>query len=126
MALFQQYDQIGRCAGLEPIIAKLIIFKCIEQAKRVVDAYRIFHKMITVVIHLEFNTNILVGHVLEFCQLMDLFFQIIVYFLFGNSAEIDIRFAHGNVVQVVQITEYAYFSKFGHSRQHSKLNMAIR
>ena len=98
MASLQQFNQIRRCACFEPIVAELIIFKCVEQAERVIYADGIFYEMITVVILFEFSAGFLICHGLYICQLMKFFFQVVVYLLFGNTTDIDIGFTHGNVV----------------------------
>ena len=45
-----------------------------------------------------------------------------MYFLIADTAKSNVFIPHGKIFQVVQVTEHAYLTEFGHSRQHGKLD----
>ena len=48
-----------------------------------------------------------------------------MYLLFGDSTDGNKRLVHGDVIQIVQVTEHTDFAKLGHSRQQGKLDAAV-
>ena len=48
-----------------------------------------------------------------------------MYFLIADTAKSDIFVPHGKIFQVVQVTEHAYLTEFGHSREHGKLDTPV-
>ena len=56
---------------------------------------------------------------------MKLGFQVFMDFTLANTAYPNIIIPHRDILQVIQVTEYAYLSKLGHSRQHSELDTAV-
>ena len=125
MMSFQKFHQISRRACFKPIITEFIILKRIKQAERIVNTNCIFHKMVAIIALFQLSTSLFVGHFLGHCQFMQFCFQIRMNFLFGYSTQIHIRLTHRYVIQIIQITEYAYLTKFSDSRQHRKFNIPI-
>ena len=81
--------------------------------------------MIAVISPLQLGTGFLVGHFLSVCQLVKLFFKIIVNLLSGYSAKTDIHFLHGNIIQVIQVTEYADLAEFSDPGKESQFDTAV-
>ena len=125
MVAFQQFYQVGGCSRLEPVTAEFLIFKSIQQAERVVDTFGVLYEMIAVISPLQLGTGFLVGHFLSVCQLVKLFFKIIVNLLPGYSAKTDIHFLHGNIIQVIQVTEYADLAEFSDPGKESQFDTAV-
>ena len=80
MVVFEQLYQIGRDAGFEPVVVELFVLKGVEQAERVVDAFRVFYKVVAVVTRLQFLVCLLVCYFLCGCQFVDFFFEVVVDF----------------------------------------------
>ena len=56
---------------------------------------------------------------------MNVRFKILMYFLFGYSADFHIIGIHRKISQIVQITEYAHFTEFGYSGEKGQFDVAI-
>ena len=82
--------------------------------------------MITIVTLFQFGSGLLVSHLLRGSQLMQFFFQILMYFPLRHSTDRDKRFVHRNIIQIIQVTEYAYLTKLRNSRQQSELDAAVQ
>ena len=125
MTALQQLYQVGRSPRLEPVAAELIIFKSIEQAERIVDAFGIFGKMVAIVTFLQFGTCFFVSHLTGSSQFVKFFFKIVVYLLFGHPTNADVGFVHGDIVEIVQVAEYAYFTKLRNSGKEGELDAPV-
>ena len=125
MIAFQQFHKVSGRSGLKPIVTEFHLKECIQQTERIVDAVRVFCKVITVIARFQFIAHFLIRHFLRGCQFVQIFFKIKVYLLFGDSTDGNERLVHGDIIQIVQVTEHAYFAKLGHSRQQGKLDAAV-
>ena len=125
MMFLQQFHQIRRGTGFEPIIIDLPIFKSIKQTERVIHANGFVSKMIAIIILFQFYTEFLIRQTLGFCKFMKLNLQIVMDFFITNATDFNIFFPHRNIVQVIQVTEYAYLAKLRDTCQHSKSDTAI-
>ena len=56
---------------------------------------------------------------------MNILVKILMKFSITDTAEFRIAIVHGDVHQVIQITEHAYLAELRHARQHSKINRAV-
>ena len=123
--VLQQFHQVGRRAGLEPIAAHLLLVQRIEQAERIVNAFGVGGEMITVVIGLQPGAHRVVLHSLRRGKRTDTRPEISVKLRFGNAAKIEEPFIHRDVFQVVQVAEYTHFAELGNAGEQGKLNVAV-
>ena len=49
-----------------------------------------------------------------------------MYFPLRHSTDRDKRFVHRNIIQIIQVTEYAYLTKLRYSCQQSELDAAVQ
>ena len=122
---FQQFYQVSRRTRLEPVTAELFIFKSIQQAERIIDPFSVLYKMITVISPLQLGAGFLIGHFLRIRQFVKFFFKIVMDFLLGHSAKSDIHFLHGNIIQIIQVTEYADLAKLGDPGKESQFDTTV-
>ena len=99
--------------------------ECVQQAERVVNVIAVFHEVIPVVGLFQFGFGFLFGHSVLLTQFDDVFLEVAVKFFFGNAAYIGKSVVHGNVHQVVQVTEHADLAELGHSGEQGKLDVAV-
>ena len=125
MIAFQQFHKVSGRSGLKPIVTEFHLKECIQQTERIIDAVRVFCKVVTVIAGLQFIAYFLIRHFLRGCQFVQVFFKIKMYLLFGDSTDGNERLVHGDVIQIVQVTEHTYFAELGHSRQQGKLDAAV-
>ena len=125
MMAFQQLHQIGRGSRFEPVTAEFHFGKSIEQAEGIVYSYCVLREMITVIACFQFPAHFVIGHVLASAQFVQLFLKAGMYFLFCYSTYLDVSVIHRNIVQIIQITEYAHFTKFGYSCQQGETDILI-
>ena len=125
MIASQQLHKVSRRSGFKPIVAEFHLKECIQQTEGIVDAVRVFCKVITVIARFQFIAHFLIRHFLRGCQLVQVFFKIKMYLLFSNSTDGNKRLVHGDVIQIVQVTEHTDFTELGHSRQQGKLDAAV-
>ena len=81
--------------------------------------------MIAVIACFQLAADILVRHLLRIGQPVKLILKVGMYFLFGDAAELDIKVVHRDIIQVVQVAEYAYFTILCNPCQYRKLDVAV-
>ena len=121
----QQFYQIGRSTRFKPIISKFHFIERIQQAERIVNADRIFHKMIPVIAFLQFTAHLFITHPLPVGKFVQFLLQISPYFLFSDAAQCHVTFVHRQINQIVQSTEHTHFTKLSDTGQKSKPDVSI-
>ena len=113
----EQFDEVGRCACLKPVAAEPPVGKGIEQAERIVHTDGIFCEMIPVVVCFQLRTSFLITHARSCGQFVNILFKIGINFFLTDTADFGILVNHGNVTQVIQITEHADLAELSYSRE---------
>ena len=121
----QEFYQIGRSTRFKPIISKFHFIERIQQAERIVNADRIFHKMVPVIACLQFTAHLFITHPLPVGKFVQLLIQIGPYFLLGDAAQCHVTFVHRQIDQIVQSTEHTHFTKLGDTGQKSEPDVSI-
>ena len=81
--------------------------------------------MIPVVVCFQFRTSFLIAHVCSCGQFVNILFKIGINFFLTDTADFGILVNHGNVTQVIQITEHADLTELGHSREQGKADASV-
>ena len=81
--------------------------------------------MIAVVIGFQFLAGLFVTHPGSCSQFMDVFFKPGMDFLLTDTANLCILVNHGNIPQVVQVTEHTDFAELGHTCQQSEADASV-
>ena len=121
----EQFDKVSRCACLKPVAAELFLRKRIEQTERIVHAYGIFREVIAIVIGFQLRTSLFISQARSCSQHVNVFLKIRMDFLFADAADFHVTVVHGDVHQVIQITEHADLTELGHSRKQGKADAPV-
>ena len=81
--------------------------------------------MIAVVIGFQFLAGLFVTHPGSCSQFMDIFLKPGMDFLLTDTANLCILVNHGNIPQVVQVTEHTDFAELGHTCQQGKADASV-
>ena len=81
--------------------------------------------MIAVIILFQLRTGLLVRLTVGLGKTPDGLFEILVQFRLGNAAQVVIAMVHRNVVQVVEVAEYAHLPELRNPCQKSELDVAV-
>ena len=121
----EQFDEVGRCSSLKPVTAEPSVGKGIQQAERIVHAYRLIAEVITVIIGFQLCTSLFISQARSCSQRMNVFLKIRMDFLLADAADFHVAVVHGDVHQVVQIAEHADLAELGHSRKQGKADAPV-
>ena len=110
----------------KPIIAEHTAVQCIEYAKGVVyTLLGVFVKMVTVEVDAHALIAFIFGHVVIVGQLTYAVVKVCMKFLLRDATDVGICWQHGDVYQIVQVTEHAHLSELRHTSEESEADVAV-
>ena len=111
----EQADEVGWCAGTEPIIPYALFVESIEQAERCIDIGHFLTEMVSVVLLFQHLFHFLNSAMVILCHGGDGFSEITFHFLLRDATQGFIPCVHADVIRLVESAEYADLREFGHS-----------
>ena len=81
--------------------------------------------MITVVVFLQQFTSFGIIHAQCISKRMNVLVKILMKFSITDTTEFRITVVHGDVHQVIQITEHTHLAELRHAHQHGKMNRTV-
>lgn len=126
ITLLQQLHEISGRSRLEPVASELSLAESVEEAERIVYPLGLRREAVSVVHLPQFPAGLVTVHALRLRQLMQALFHIPVDLAFGNAAQRYISVVHRDVVQVVEVAEYAHLAELCHPREHGEPDMPVQ
>ena len=103
----QPFYKVGRRAGIKPVAADTTVTQGIKQAERIVDILGPIAEMIAVVVIFQQFQSFFVGNLLPVGKRLHTILNIVLQLLLRNTANRRVFSLHRNILQIVQLAEYA-------------------
>ena len=125
MHLPQAFDEEGGRPGLKPVGIEFPVRKSVQEAVGIIDSLGILVKAVPVVSPAKLFQALLCREALFIRQLSDLRKKSLPHFLIRDSTYIRVFRIHGNISELVQITENTDLAELGHSCDKDKSNVSF-
>ena len=121
----QHLDKICRSARTNPIVGVVMVLECVEKAEGVEHVWRRLGEMIAVILDLQALYGFFACCLESLSKVIDIVGHGSEHLLRGYTAHSSIVGAHGYVLQVVKLAEYAELRELGDAGEENKLEIWI-
>ena len=123
--LAQHFDEEGRRTALEPVVPQRPVLQGIEQAEGVEDVGRPGREMVAVVSCLQRLQRLFRRHLFLFGKALHVVRHLLLHLLHADAADGgEIRF-QGDVLQVVQLAEYAELGELRDAGEEDEVEVRV-